>query len=69
MPLWELGIVVVPDAVLIQGFANDEVIPRSTTLVRADGRVARIYKLPATPISSTVATPISSTVATPRCAR
>ena len=47
VPLHRLGVVVVPDVVLIEGAAQGREIPATMTLRRADGRSASVYRLPA----------------------
>ena len=46
VPLHRLGLVVVPDVVLLEGAAQGHDVPATATLRRADGREARIYRLP-----------------------
>ena len=46
VPLFGLGMVVVPDVLLLEGIAHGLDVPPSATVRRADGRSARIYRLP-----------------------
>ena len=41
-----LGLVVVPDTVMVEGLANGHDTPPTTSLVRADGRTAYLFRMP-----------------------
>jgi hypothetical protein len=42
----ELGLVVVPDTVIVEAVANGHDVTSTVRLYRADGRVAYVWKLP-----------------------
>jgi hypothetical protein len=44
------GVAAVPDVMLLQGLANGEATASPYLVVRGDGRSARLYSVPVTPV-------------------